>query len=791
MSENKEILYGCAYYLEYMPTKDAVAHMTMMKEAGMNVVRIAESTWSTLEPQPGIFSFDHIDAMLEAAQTVGMKVIIGTPTYAIPSWMVRLHPDVNVPRKDGRAAYGHRQDMDITNPDYLFYAKRVIRELIHHVAAHPNVIGFQVDNETKHYGTYSEYAQRGFKKYMQKKFVTVENLNNAYHLEYWSNSISDWDDFPDMRGCVNAGLSSAYEAYLRRQAAMFLKMQADIVREYAREDQFITHNLDFEWKKFGANIAQDGYSYGIQPDINHDQVAEFLDIAGTDIYHPTQDELTGAEIAFGGDEIRSLKNDNYLVLESQAQAFKYWTPFPGQLRLHAYSHIASGAEGVMYWNWQSIHNGYETYWRGVLSHDLVPNETYRDCCEIGRELQRLGREAIIKKNNLTAILVDNRSLTSFKWFPIDKDLSYNDVVRWMYDSLYEMNIECDIVHAEKLDVSKYKVIIIPAMYSASDELIAELRYFVANGGILIGSFKSFVADRNLTVYDDAQPHGMTDVFGITYQSFTIPGTAKLMPVGAWLKSGYCINAGDCINAGNDIKAGECINAGNGIKAGECINAGNGIKTEECINAGNGIKAGECINTGKDYKNIEYFMELLTKAGSKPTIKGQFEPEVCGETELLACYDHQYWGRFGAISEHSFGNGRAYYVGAYITKEALKALYAYVYQKAGIAYPKANWPLTVRSGINEAGKKLHYVFNYTSQPVSVSLTDVIPGAVGNNSVAGSLYEGQIQTADEGNTEASAYSKQYTDLLTGLEYKMTEAEADSLELKDWGVIILEEQ
>jgi hypothetical protein len=204
-----------------------------------------------------------------------------------------------------------------------------------------------------------------------------------------------------------------------------------------------------------------------------------------------------------------------------------------------------------------------------------------------------------------------------------------------------------------------------------------------------------------------------------------------------------------------------------------------------------LNSGYCINAGNDNKNIEYFMELLTKAGSKPTIKGQFEPEVCGETELLACYDHRYWGRFGAISEHSFGNGRAYYVGAYITKEALKALYAYVYQKAGIAYPKANWPLTVRSGINEAGKKLHYIFNYTSQPVSVSLTDVIPGAVGNNSVAGSMYEGQIHTADEGNTEASAYSKQYTDLLTGLDYKMTEDESDSLELKDWDVIILEEQ
>ena len=85
-----------------------------------------------------------------------------------------------------------------------------------------------------------------------------------------------------------------------------------------------------------------------------------MDLAGTDIYFHTQDQLTGAEAAFGGDSIRCLKDDNYLVLESQAQAFKYWTPYPGQLKLHAYSHLASGALGELYWNWHSIHNGYET-----------------------------------------------------------------------------------------------------------------------------------------------------------------------------------------------------------------------------------------------------------------------------------------------------------------------------------------------------------------------------------------------------------------------------------------------
>ena len=141
----------------------------------------------------------------------------------------------------------------------------------------------------------------------------------------WQTSM---DDLPDMRGCINGGLASEFEKFQRRLAAQYLIWQSEIVKEYKREDQFITHNFDFQWKKFGADIAQDGYSYGVQPDINHNEASRSVTIAGTDIYHPTQDNLTGAEIAFCGDEIRSLKNDNYFVLECQAQAFKYWTPYP-------------------------------------------------------------------------------------------------------------------------------------------------------------------------------------------------------------------------------------------------------------------------------------------------------------------------------------------------------------------------------------------------------------------------------------------------------------------------------
>lgn len=524
----RNLLFGAAYYPEYMPYDRLKKDMEMMRRAGMNTLRIAESTWSSLEPEDGKFDFSCIDRVLETAEREGLSVIIGTPTYALPPWLVKKEPEIMVERKDGRVLYGARQLMDIVHPTFRFHADRVIRKLVEHTANYKSVIGFQIDNETKHYENYGRHMQGLFVKYLREKFVTTDALNQAFYLNYWSNAVHRWEDFPDIRGCCNAGLACCYESFLRKTAAEYLKWQSGLVAEYKREDQFITHNFDFEWKKFGADISQDGYSYGVQPGLNHSEASGAVSLAGTDIYHPTQDELTGAEIAFGGDEIRCLKQENYLVLEAQAQGFKNWTPYPGQLRLHAYSHLASGAEGLLYWNWHSIHNGYEAYWMGLLGHDMEENEAYREACLIGEEWRRIGKRLNrLKKENKVAVVVDNASLDALKWYPADKDLSYNDIVRWMYDSLYELNIECDVVDVNVIEPERYRMIVTPALYSVSEETVKALEKFVEEGGVLVSSFRSFVADRNLSIYPDRKPHGLCECFGMMYQQFTEPGGATV------------------------------------------------------------------------------------------------------------------------------------------------------------------------------------------------------------------------------------------------------------------------
>jgi beta-galactosidase len=516
------ILYGAAYYEEYAPYDRLDEDVKMMQTTGITVVRIAESTWSTLEPQPGVFDFSHVDRVLNAMDKAGIKVIVGTPTYAVPTWLAREHPDVLVITPEGPAQYGRRQNMDITNPAFRKAAEQVIIALVDHVKDHPSVIGYQLDNETKAYGTSGPNVQAAFVAWMRGRFPNLAVMNKEFGLDYWSNRVNDWNDFPSVDGSINASLTSAFAEFQRGLVTDYLAWQAGLVRNHARSGQFVTQNFDMDWR---------GYSYGVQSGVNHFEAARALDIAGIDIYHPTQDHLTGAEIAFGGDLARSMRaGQNYLVIETQAQGFPEWTPYPGQLRLQAFSHLASGANMVEYWHWGTTANAIETYWRGLLSQDFKPNPTYDEAGSIGRDFARLGPQLVnMRKQNRIAIYVSNRALTAFDAFKFGwtSKTTYNDVLRPFYDALYRMNAEVDFVDPSTADLSPYKLIIVPALYSASDAEIERLNAFAKAGGHLLYTFKSGFCDENVRVRSSTQPALIAEAAGVKYNQFTIPESVSL------------------------------------------------------------------------------------------------------------------------------------------------------------------------------------------------------------------------------------------------------------------------
>ena len=611
-----------------------------------------------------------------------MQVIVGTPTYAIPAWMVRQFPDIMIRTKDGRKPYGARQIMDYMHPEFRRFAERMIRQLIPHVAAHPQVIGYQIDNETKYHDNSSEAVQAMFKEHLKRKFGTVEALNDAYGLNYWSNAIADWDDFPSPDGTINAGIADEYDRFRRTMAADYLQWQADLVSEYKRDDQFITQNFDFEWVP--------DHSYGLQSQINHFEAAKCLTFASCDIYHPSQGDLTGMEIAYGGDSTRCLKEDNsYIVMETQTQAFKQWTPFPGQLKLQALAHLAFGARGISYWNLYSLHNSFETYWKGVLSHDLEEGRISAEVGEVGEIFRKLSEEfagtsasagpgspaagsdpgaaaaalnrTYVHQQSRTAFLVDPHSQSALRNFPIDPDFSYNDLEMWTYRALYEMNVACDVLYVTAVEEllggaassdplgERYDMIVVPGLYCVKQELVDALRTFVENGGVLVSTIRSFVADDNTTVWRDRAPHGLTDVFGAYYQEITKPGGATVTLPGAAPVCGAAAPA-------------------------------------------------------------EHMLELLI-----PTT-----------AEVLARYGHKYWDAYAAATANAFGRGRAYYLGTVGDISLMKNILARARTDVAAirgdgARPVAEqfaFPVIVREGTLPDGRAVRFVMNFSSEEVAV-------------------------------------------------------------------------
>lgn len=651
-----KLYFGAAYYSEYLPYDRVEKDMEMMEKAGMNVIRIAESTWSTLEPQEGVYDFTHIDRMLNAAACHHISVIVGTPTYAVPTWLVKKYPDILAITQNGRERYGHRQNMDITNPDYLSHAERVIHVLMEHVKDVPHVIGYQLDNETKSYGTAGPRVQAMFVDYLKENFPDINDFNHEFGLDYWSNRVNDWDDFPDVRGTINQSLAAEFCKFQRSLVTKFLSWQADIVREYKRDDQFITQNFDFDWTT---------HSIGYQSQVDQYDASRCMTVAGADIYHPSNEELTGAEITVCGNISRSLKKDNYLILETEAQGLTPWLPYPGQLRLQAYSHIANGSNSVMYWHWHSIHNAIESYWKGVLSHDFSENETYREAVVIGNEWNKIGSHLKnLKKENKIAIMLDNASLTGFTQFPLEKAGAngYNTVMRWFSDALYRLNIEYDMISSREQDFSGYECLIVPALYSAPESLLLALDSYVRNGGHLITTFRSGFSDKYLKIYPDMQPHILHECLGLHYDQFTHPHHVDIVPV----QSDVMAAAQEHFSHPDDSAFS--------------------LTSSACE-----------------------WMELITCDTAVPVLK----------------YSHPAYERYAAAAKNQYGNGSTLYFGTMFENDELleSVLLSFLHETGfsggDLSSDAPHYPLIIKRGINDSGKELCYYLNYSKDPVSVT------------------------------------------------------------------------
>ena len=625
------ILYGACYYHEYMPYERLDKDIQLMKDCGLTVVRMGESTWGVFEPQEGVFDFEWMDRILDKMHQAGIKVILGTPTYSVPAWLAHKHPEVLADHiNGGKAAYGIRQNMDFTNPTYLFYSERIIRKIMKHYAKHPAIIGFQVDNEVEARGVNNHDYFVGFRNYVKKKFNGDLNLlTKEWGMNYWGMNINTWEEFYTRDGVTNPSYKNEWERYNRKRLAEFLNWQCDIVKEYMRKDQFVTHCF-------------------MPMFYNLDQVESFkqMQYPAINVYHGVQDQQDGQFIAWSGDFMRSVAKGNYIITETNAQGTGWsskwqYPPYDGQIRQNVYSHLASGSNMVSYWHWSTLHYGQETYWRGVLGHELEPNRVYNEFAATAKELKNAGKQLVnLKKENKVAILYSHDSYHALKFMPYTNNREAYPA-EMVHRALYNQNIETDVIPCDKItDFKGYKMLVIPPLYVAADSLLESIDRFVKEGGYVVMMLKSGYCNEHSAARAMRAPGPLRNACGFYYQEYSsIP---------------------DLPLKNDPFQLGE-------------------------------------------NNRIEEWYEFLILETAKP----------------LAYADHPFFGRWPAITENLYGKGKLAYIATYPSQELLEKVIGQIADEAGISpQTEYRFPIIFRTGKNDAGKTIRYIFNYSGEEKTI-------------------------------------------------------------------------
>lgn len=532
-----KILFGVAYYPEYHQSDRVATDLDLMVAAGITVIRVGESVWSTWEPRNGEFDLDWLEPVLDAAHERGIAAILGTPTYAVPPWMQVAYPEIAGERRTGeRIAWGARQEVDYSHPAFRFHAERVIRKIIARYSQHPAVIGYQVDNEPGLELLHNHGVFTGFVRSLKDRFGDVDALNREWGLTYWSHRISDWSELWRPDGNTFPQYDLAWRRYQAEVTSDFIAWQAEIVREYSGDHQFVTTCLQYPRRGLDdrelfepLDIVSGNPYYGFQ---KHLDAREDLDALN---YWTT----SGVDGIFRqADRLYSSKQGRFLVTETNAQAIdaseNNHPPYPGQLRQAAFAFIARGAAMIEYWHWHTLPYGAETYWGGVLPHSLVPGRVYREVSEIGAQLGALGDglQGYVPDAD-AAILWSNPSRYALQFMPpfsrdgVADDQAYEHLFDAFYGAVASVGAQARILHMEQARqvgaeelVRQFPVLIAAGVYIATDEDIALIRAYAEAGGHLILGPRTAYADDEARARVATAPAGLSEAAGVWYEEYT-------------------------------------------------------------------------------------------------------------------------------------------------------------------------------------------------------------------------------------------------------------------------------
>lgn len=541
---------GVAYYPEHDPESEWEQDAKLMRDLGLDCIRIGEFCWNRMERPDGSFTLDWMDRCISLFDRYGIKTILCTPTATPPGWLCERYPDIHPHLADGRQAlFGGRRHGSLFHPAFRMASVRIANALAERFGQHPAVIGWQLDNEVGTYSTLdcSPVALHAFHGWLKREYVTVENLNHCWGLIFWNQEVERFDQIPaptEMQCTRSPQHILAYNRFCHEGMADYLLLQAEAVRRHVPADRFLVasavhpvlHQVFVLQRKRGV---------------------EFVDSVTVHHYPELMPDSGAASMHL--DLMQSLDAGKpFRVLEHQVGSGSSTTGglVDAVRRYWSLETVAQGARTLLWFHWRRFRAGCEWRLTPVVERDREPREIFQGLQSLIRELRqiipildvsRVVTDVQILSSYLNAIARD-RSSESLFWMEIQRPDAYQyrarmwseEIRRAAYNPLIQLGFSPAFVREDEAwDMDQ--PLVATDLDICPDPLLSKLEDWCCRGGVLICFPGAGERDVHGAHRDAPPPGNLSGLLGVEH--------AHYYPLSAHSGTAFNHMAGEALDSG--------------------------------------------------------------------------------------------------------------------------------------------------------------------------------------------------------------------------------------------------
>lgn len=528
--------YGVCYYPEHVPPKERSCRIAedirLMREAGLNVVRIAEFAWCLMEPEEGRYDFGWMDAIVEQLGEGGIRSVLCTPTAAPPLWVSERYPEVLYQDcHDLRRKPGGRRYTCVSSEPYRRLSRAIAEQLARRYGHNPHVLGFQIDNELA-----QEYNGRchcpvcleRFRSWLKTRYMSIDELNRRWGTIFWGQTFSHFGQIRLPVRSIELQGDLEYSRVLHDLSADNPSLRLEYER-FASDEQVGYCRLQLEaMRPFTAKPITTNGTGTSTNDIDTYDLFRDLDVVGLDHYPGARDtDCTSSSFRYAMARKTPTRNGpgSFWLLETLCGgghgnwAFQGMLHgFPGTFRQNSLYAFASGASLITLFKLHAFPFGFEQLGSSLIDLDRVPRRRYAEICAASRDLAQIG--PLLERTGIqarAALLFSLENLWSLKTKPIHRQFDVLAYSQQIYRGLRTQGVAVDVIgqkNLEQVTESGYRLLVVPAAVMVNEPEQAALRRFVAQGGVLLATFLTSIKDLDNNGLTVSVPGGLTDLFGL-------------------------------------------------------------------------------------------------------------------------------------------------------------------------------------------------------------------------------------------------------------------------------------